>query len=121
MRHEIARDPVVGVVQEDFQYVPDFSDAGEEALECAVAYLAILQALTTAGDNLFQRWGIECSKLITGIDLLVEVGTVGWLRIGERITGTEEPASKVNRKTQGENPFMLCELLIRQILPGKSL
>ena len=25
VRHEIARDPVVGVVQEDFQYFPDFS------------------------------------------------------------------------------------------------
>ena len=88
---------------------------------CAVAYLVILQPLVTHGDNLFLRWGGECSKLITGIVPLVEPGTIDWLRIGEWITGTEELASKVNRKTQGEIPFMLCEFLIRQILPGKSL
>jgi hypothetical protein len=49
VRHKIARDPVVGVVQEDFQYFPDFFSAGEEALVCAVSYTASYSHLFLTG------------------------------------------------------------------------
>jgi hypothetical protein len=46
VRHEITRNPIVGVVQEDFQYFPDFLCAQDVKDMGAVAY-RVLEASYT--------------------------------------------------------------------------
>ena len=82
MRHEIARDPVVGVVEEDFQWFSLISLAPEEERRLgAVAYKTQNRSYSTSQHGVEKslragRWGLN---LVTGLVLsdLAPVETSG--------------------------------------------
>jgi hypothetical protein len=79
VRHKIARDPVVGVVQEDFQYFPDFLAPRNElrGSGCLVADRCILHLLLRLASAIVVAEGDGGSKLVTGLAPLFEQGIGG--------------------------------------------
>jgi hypothetical protein len=79
VRHEVARDPIVGVVQEDFQYFPDFSGAGKaRASKCgSVRSGSILHHLLLVAIGIVSADREARSKVVTGLAPLYQQGIGG--------------------------------------------